>query len=279
MKGLVSYASLPLAGVLTKAHPVVERAAGPFLSQQRTYGVKLFYKDHDLVGDAAGHYVSYKLMVHRESATGDAVQLNMIHGTHFQVSSQDTFQVGKVWGLWLWLLNDGSVEDAEARAQDEFTAWPYAWFEDEAYQSRGSVSGRLVLSDGRPAAHAAVFLGDNEPNETALDMGSDYYYTGYADANGNWTIRFEVAANVSASAAGAGQATLIVSLAGYSTGASSVICANDQVIGNLTSGTPQLLNDPGSYRSATVAGEWRYFEFSFDSGLLSAGWNTVVFQV
>lgn len=336
-----------------------------------------------------GNHLKQELMVHRESATGDVVQLNMIHGTHFQVSSQDTFPVGKVWGPWLWLLNDGSVEDAEARAQDEFAAWPYAWFEDEAYQSRGSVSGRLVLSDGRPAAHAAVFLGDNEPNKTALDMGSDYYYTGYADADGhfafsdvraatyglqawsngssiadvttsllqngvevtagedsdlgevewavsqrtklfqvgdfdryaygfnnggapyqhgliascpasltytvgssdpadwcfgqtwlgNWTIRFEVPSNASASAAGAGQATLIVSLAGYSTGASSTIYANDKAIGNLTSGTPQLLNDPGLYRSATVAGEWRYFELPFDNGLLSAGWNAVTFQM
>ncbi|KAL1859734.1 hypothetical protein Daus18300_009456 [Diaporthe australafricana] len=335
-----------------------------------------------------GNHLKQELMVHRESATGDAVQLNMIHGTHFQVSSSDVFPAGKVWGPWLWYLNEGDVEDAEARAQDEFAAWPYAWFEDEAYHSRGSVSGRLVLSDGRPAAHAAVFLGDNEPNKTALDMGSDYYYTGYADADGsftfadvraaayglqawsngsaiadvttsflrngvevaagedadlgalewavsnrtrlfqvgdfdryaygfnnggapyqhalvascpadltytvgssgpgdwcfgqtwlgNWTVRFEVQANASVSAA-EGQATLIVSLAAYSTGVSSTVYANDQVIGNLTSGTPQLLNDPGLYRSATVAGEWRYFEFAFDAGLLSAGWNTVTFEV
>lgn len=76
MKGLFSCVSLLLAGVLTRAHPLVERAAGPFLTQvdngtwvignelwnltqQRTYGVKLFYKERDLVGDAVGHYVSY----------------------------------------------------------------------------------------------------------------------------------------------------------------------------------------------------------------------------
>ena len=76
MTGLLSYAVLLLVGVLTGAHPLVERAAGPFLSQvdngtwvignelwnltqQRTYGVKLFYKERDLVGDAVGHYVSY----------------------------------------------------------------------------------------------------------------------------------------------------------------------------------------------------------------------------
>lgn len=76
MKGLLSCASLLLAGVFTRAYPLVERADGPFLSQvdnetwvignelwnltqQHTYGVKLFYKERDLVGDAVGHYVSY----------------------------------------------------------------------------------------------------------------------------------------------------------------------------------------------------------------------------
>lgn len=76
MTGLFLHTILLLAGAFTRAHPIVERAAGPFLSQvdnntwvignelwnltqQRTYGVKLFYKEHDLVGDAVGHYVSY----------------------------------------------------------------------------------------------------------------------------------------------------------------------------------------------------------------------------
>ena len=34
------------------------------------------------------------------------------------------------------------------------------------------------------AANAAVFLGDNNPNETTLDMGRYNYYTTYADSNG-----------------------------------------------------------------------------------------------
>lgn len=29
------------------------------MTQGRQYGVKLYYKDHDCVGDAVGHYVSY----------------------------------------------------------------------------------------------------------------------------------------------------------------------------------------------------------------------------
>ncbi|KAJ2904562.1 hypothetical protein MKZ38_007761 [Zalerion maritima] len=131
-----------------------------------------------------GDTLKQELMVHRESATGDAVQLNMIHGTHFQAASSDDFPDGKMWGPWLWYLNDGSKPDAEKVARQEFAAWPYSWFEDADYQSRGTVKGRLRLSDGRAAAGATVFLGDNEPNKTTLDMGTDYYYTTTANSGG-----------------------------------------------------------------------------------------------
>lgn len=82
--------------------------------------------------------------------------------------------------------NDGDAGDASRRSKKEIAAYPYSWFDNAAYQSRGSVSGKLTLSDGRPAANAAVFLGDNHPNETTLDMGRYYYYTTYADKHGNF---------------------------------------------------------------------------------------------
>ncbi|KAF9879562.1 rhamnogalacturonate lyase [Colletotrichum karsti] len=342
-----------------------------------------------------GNHLKQELMVHRESATGDAVQLNMIHGTHFQVSAVDVFPVGKMWGPWLWYLNDGSRSDAEVRAASEFAAWPYPWLDDAAYHARGTIKGKLLLSDGRPAAGAAVFLGDNHPNKTAIDMGSDYYYTAYADASGafeiphvrvaeagyalqawsaggelkdvtthiifndvnvtdkkttdlgtlnwavskrkrlfqvgdfdrtslgfthggdpffghaiiascpanidfvvgesdesewcygqthqgNYTIRFAVDAVPDPAPE---TANLIVSLGGYSTGASSVVLANGQQVGNLTSGavgvdsTSGLLNDPSVYRSATMGGEWRYFEFPVPGALLKKGDNEVTFQL
>ncbi|KAJ0162431.1 Rhamnogalacturonate lyase [Colletotrichum tanaceti] len=342
-----------------------------------------------------GNHLKQELMVHRESATGDAVQLNMIHGTHFQVSAVDVFPDGKMWGPWLWYLNDGSKSDAESRAASEFAAWPYPWLDDAAYQSRGTVKGKLLLSDGRPAAGAAVFLGDNRPTKTALDMGSDYYYTAYAgdqgafeiphvrtaangyalqawsnggaiadvttqllfndvdvaDAQttdlgtlawavsdrrrlfqvgdfdrtslgfarggdpyyghaiiascpanivfragcsrpsdwcygqthrGNYTISFRIGELPSPAPE---TANLIVSLAGYSTGTSSVVLANGQQVGNLTSGavgadsTSGLLNDPSVYRSATAAGEWRLFQFPVPAALLRQGENEVTFQL
>jgi rhamnogalacturonan endolyase len=136
-----------------------------------------------------GDHLKQELMIHRESKTGDAVQLNMIHGTHYQAVSRDAFAEGKVWGPWLWYLNDGSKPDAAARAKHEDTEWPYKWFNDPSYQSRGKLQGRLRLSDGRPAAGAAVFLGDNR-NSTipTLDQGQGYYYTTYTDASGKFSL-------------------------------------------------------------------------------------------
>lgn len=130
------------------------------------------------------------VQIHRESQTGDAVQLNMIHGTHYQAISRDSFADGKVWGPWLWYLNDGSKDDAAQRWNKEEAAWPYKWFKDgKAYLSRGKLQGKLVLSDGRPAAGAAVFLGDNgNTTVSTLDQGQDFYYTTYADKDGKFDI-------------------------------------------------------------------------------------------
>ncbi|KAJ5152579.1 uncharacterized protein N7482_009057 [Penicillium canariense] len=331
-----------------------------------------------------GDHLKQELMVHRESSTGDAVQLNMIHGTHFMASSSDVFPDGKMWGPWLWYLNDGDKQDAAKRAAEEFRSWPYTWLDDEEYHSRGTVRGKIMLSDGRPASNAAVFLGDNDPNKTSLDMGSTYYYTAYADRNGNfefsnvraatyglqawsngssiadvttslhqndvtvkksaetslgsltwevstkeklfqigdfdrysygflhggaphqhalvascpanltyiigeskpldwcfgqtylgnWTVRFKAPA-ASQSAA----PNLIVSLAGYSSGASTNILVNGVRVGNMTSGSSLLPSDPCLYRSATGAGEWHLLEYSFDKALLKEGWNELTFNM
>ncbi|KAK8234796.1 polysaccharide lyase family 4, domain III-domain-containing protein [Phyllosticta capitalensis] len=141
-----------------------------------------------------GNHLKQELTVHRESSTGDAVQLNMLHGTHFMASSSDVFADGKIWGPWLWYLNNGSKEDAEARQVQEFSSWPYAWFDNSWYHSRASVvKGNISLSDGRPASGAAVFLGDNNPNKTALDMGGGYYYTTYADDDGVFSFEHVLA--------------------------------------------------------------------------------------
>lgn len=46
------------------------------------------------------------------------------------------------------------------------------------------MTGTILLSDGRPAAGAAVFLGENHSNKTTLDQGALYNYATYADDAG-----------------------------------------------------------------------------------------------
>lgn len=71
------------------------------------------------------------------------------------------------------------------RNKAEEKAWPYEWFTDSLYQSRGSISGKLMLDTGKPAAGAAIFLG--EPGRT-IAQGTTFQYTTYADSKGNFKI-------------------------------------------------------------------------------------------
>ncbi|KAE8836370.1 hypothetical protein PTNB73_04332 [Pyrenophora teres f. teres] len=179
-----------------------QKADGTFLTKYDWSGFVREQTYHGVYGDEVGSWylspgkdhfngdhLKQELMVHRESLTGDTVQLNMIHGTHYMAVATDSFADNKVWGPWLWYLNSGSKADAAARWHQEVDAWPYKWFDNKAYQSRGKMQGRLRLSDGRPAAGAAVFLGDNRNTTVStLDQGQGYYYTTYADADGKFSI-------------------------------------------------------------------------------------------
>ncbi|KAI9738374.1 MAG: hypothetical protein M1834_008877 [Cirrosporium novae-zelandiae] len=135
-----------------------------------------------------GDHLKQELMVHRESSTGDVVQLNVMHGTHFMASSDDYVEQGRMFGPWLWYINNGSIADASTRAAQEITLWPYFFVNDTAYQSRGTITGTITLTDGTPASGASVFLGDNNPNETTLDQGRAYYYTTSASSTGTFTF-------------------------------------------------------------------------------------------
>ena len=94
-----------------------ERADGTFITK---YDLATFIRETDYYGvygdkfgswyinagkdDYNGDHLKQELMVHRESGTGDAVQLNMIHGTHFQAMTDDNHADGRLWGPWLWYL-------------------------------------------------------------------------------------------------------------------------------------------------------------------------------
>jgi len=111
------------------------------------------------------------------------VLLNMLHGTHYMDAFENLIPVNKVFGPWLVYLNNGSIDDATERYQKEVEAWPYSWFDNAAFQSRGAVVGRLILNSGEGASGAAVFLGD--PG-TTLTQGTTYQYTTTADEDGTF---------------------------------------------------------------------------------------------
>lgn len=126
---------------------------------------------------------------------------------------------------------------------------------------------------GAPHQHALVA---NCPANLTFTVGEskDIDWCFGQTWRGTWSIRFNLESLPQDSTR---QATLTVSLAGYSSGTSSSIYANGATkIGNLTSGA--ILSDPGLYRSATTAGEWHLYEFTFDGGkMFKQGWNTVDF--
>lgn len=277
-------------------------------------------------------------------------------------------------------MNDGSKDDAAARTQQERASFPYSFLNDTAYQTRGSLTGRLTLSDGRPASGAAIYIGDVDTTIRPLAQGVGYRYTTYASEDGSfelkdvragsyglyawsnggeigdvytnftqtpvvvsaeeetalgslgWTVPsnkqiFQVG-EFSKNATGfknsgpyrhglaekspsnftfiVGEsktedwyyaqsnlgiwsiafdipevtnrtALLTVSLAGYSQSTSLVISANGNNLGSLNKDT--LASDPAVYRSGTVSGEWRLFQYEISPGLLKTGRNSIDFTV
>ncbi|KAH0424658.1 rhamnogalacturonate lyase [Colletotrichum camelliae] len=134
-------------------------------------------------------HLSQTLTIHRESKTGDSVQLNVVQDTsHFRVGQTVAQPVGKVWGPWLWYLNNGDVADAAQKHKEEVKHVPYTWFKDSAYHSRGGIEGTITLSDSRPASNAAVYLGDADTTIRPSIQGTNYYYTTYANDKGRFTF-------------------------------------------------------------------------------------------
>lgn len=156
---------------------------GTYNATNQTYGFWLISAGRDYF---CGDQIKQELLVHRESSTGDVVLLNMLHGTHFEVEYDETFLDGKVWGPYLFYFNDGDKSDANRRMIKERQNWPYKWFQDNEYLSRGSVKGRLVLSDGSPASNVNLFLSKSN-NYTMLE-GAGYQYYSYTDDDGYFQI-------------------------------------------------------------------------------------------
>jgi hypothetical protein len=114
-------APLPPLAEFTSAEKVQDetwkRKDGSYITK---YDWSAFIRDIDVYGVYGGEFGSWfirpgrdyfngdhlkqELTVHRESKTGDAVMLNVVHGSHFQADSKAKFAAGKIWGPWLWYL-------------------------------------------------------------------------------------------------------------------------------------------------------------------------------
>lgn len=99
------------------SHYLTKYDFSAFLREQSAYGVYgpgfgswYIHPSKDYYN---GNHLKQELMVHRESLTGDTVQLNMLHGDHFMASNLDQFPVGKMWGPWLWYLVSHSLSSAD----------------------------------------------------------------------------------------------------------------------------------------------------------------------
>lgn len=133
-----------------------------------------------------GGPMKQELTVHIDATTGDGVLLNMLSASHFG-SLPETIPSGKIYGPWLVYFNNGSIPDAQAQANTERAAWPYTWLSNSHYPlARTTVTGRLHLANGLPAAGATVTLA--APGGDIYAQGAGYIFSTQADANGNFSI-------------------------------------------------------------------------------------------
>src|SRR5450432_2568776 len=147
------------------------------------YGVWMLPASQEYI---EGGPMKQELMVHVESASGDGTVLNMLVGAHFGTPSV-TVPSGKLYGPWLLYFNNGSSSDAQAQAASEEAQWPYSWLSNSHYPlARTTVSGTLLLADGRPAAGAKVTLA--QPGGDIYAQGADYIFYARADSSGYFSI-------------------------------------------------------------------------------------------
>ena len=137
-----------------------------------------------------GGPIKQELTVHQDNTL-----LNMLQGGHFGaggISVDQSEDWTKVYGPFLVYLNNGPstaamFEDAQRQDKIEEGNWPYQWAGSDYYPiRRGSVYGKLRLTDGESAAGAWVVLaalGGDWPMQA-----KGYEFWTQAGADGSFTI-------------------------------------------------------------------------------------------
>lgn len=104
----------------------------------------------------------------------------------------------KIYGPWFIYLNSGENreemhQDAKNRYAVEQSEWPYGWCGNQLYPAaneRGSVSGKVSMTDGTSPEGATVILSRKirDDNDHWEGQGFDYIYYTNADEAGNFGI-------------------------------------------------------------------------------------------
>ncbi len=191
--------------------PVVRQVMdATFLLQDGTvytkYDNTIFEANHHVHG-MAGHGVGiWMVTASNEYVNGGPVKqelsvhmdntlLWMLQGGHFGAGGLE-FGAGEEWSklygpCFVYLNHADSVDalwaDAKRRAQEEVRRWPYAWLKRADYPlERGTVEGRLRLTDGGSPAGAWVVLG--APGGDWPRQGKGYLFWAQADSEGRFSI-------------------------------------------------------------------------------------------
>ncbi len=123
----------------------------------------------------------------------DAIVLNYLTSAHFGTGdflAPANWQ--KMYGPWYLYVNTGDeltvIRDAKARATVEAKKWPYTWVKEEQYPlKRGTVSGRLVMTQARSAGGAEVILAG--PGVDIQHEKAGYIFYTQADKDGKFTLK------------------------------------------------------------------------------------------
>ncbi|HEX5323013.1 MAG TPA: polysaccharide lyase family protein [Capsulimonadaceae bacterium] len=137
-----------------------------------------------------GGPVKQELTVHMDNTL-----LSMLDGGHFGAGSPDFNQSEpwtKVYGPFMVYLNNGATTDvmyadAKRRSTVEEGKWPYTWLNDPDYPlARGTVRGRITLTNGKSTAGAWAVLAD--PGGDWPMQSKNYEFWTQVDKEGRFSI-------------------------------------------------------------------------------------------
>ncbi len=154
------------------------------------------------------------LTVHQDAT----IVLRMLQSGHFLDGSLAAIRAvgnwSKIYGPYYVYLNTGASpqimwHDARREAREQVKLWPYRWMHNSLFANkRGTVTGVLYHSDGKPAVYAHVVLAAPRPDWQLQSMG--YIFSSRTDSSGRFTIKNVIPGTYSLYAYQAGTASQYV---------------------------------------------------------------------